>query len=204
MRMDTNEQRALAAQVATALGWSTAPAPKWGDPETAPHQLAGPNGERLWINTLWNNSERVEISADWPTNEKGESTKPYGANVASITVALARGADAIAKSIKGRILPEYLTLLQKAQENAKSHNEYLAQKRAQAKRIQEACPLLEQGTDINRQPVDGSLTFRRIGLYGGFEVANGTAKIDITNLSIDLAVKIAALIYEAKKDAKPE
>ena len=77
-------------------------------------------GARLYIRGEWNNRKRLAVSCGWPKNAKGEVKTPsrvYGERAAriegrktEITCAKDRGAEAIARDILRRLIPDYTVI----------------------------------------------------------------------------------------------
>ena len=106
----------LAQKIADALdSWQVS-----NSQPTSNIQLDGPAGAGLYLRTPYWEKDRVVVGARWPTadvNGQHETFQPYfssyGPNPTKpprITCAIARGAEAIAKDIERRFLPQYLPL----------------------------------------------------------------------------------------------
>lgn len=88
----------LAHQLAAELGdgWTVT-----CDPEDRRPSLSHPDGRRLHVGRVWNQRDRVAVSGVLPPTDMYQPTRT------SITVALARGPQTIAREITRRVLPEY-------------------------------------------------------------------------------------------------
>jgi hypothetical protein len=64
---------------------------------------------------VWNPAERLRIKGVFPQGPNREDCLPYNTKLPAITVARARGAEAISRDIIRRFLPPYTELLQQAQ-----------------------------------------------------------------------------------------
>lgn len=112
----------LAQEIADALGdWQVS-----DDQPTSNVRLDGPAGAGLYLRTPYWEKGRVVVGACWPAadvNGKHETFQPYfssyGPNPTKaprITCAISRGAEAIAKDIVRRFLPQYLPLYEQQAE----------------------------------------------------------------------------------------
>ena len=112
----------LAQQIADALdGWQVS-----DDQPTSNVQLDGPAGAGLYLSEPYWEKGRVVVGARWPhadINGQRETFQPYFSSYGSnptkapcITCAASRGAEAIAKDIERRFLPQYLPLYEQQAE----------------------------------------------------------------------------------------
>ena len=103
----------LATEIADALdGWQVS--------DSQPTSLDGPAGAGLYLRAPYWEKDRIVVGACWPAadvNGQHETFQPYFSSYGSnptkaprITCAIARGAEAIAKDIVRRFLPQYLPL----------------------------------------------------------------------------------------------
>ncbi len=92
--------------------------------------LSGPEGIQMIITKIWNTPGRLQVCGLFPSTPDGHSYLPYNQKVPTISVARARGLQAIATAIQRRLLPMYRPLLQQANERADAHREALAQQDA--------------------------------------------------------------------------
>jgi hypothetical protein len=79
------------------------------------HRLHGPDGACVNLHRVWNHAERLRIKGVFPQGPNREDCLPYHTQLPAITVARARGAEAISRDIVHRFLPPYTELLQQAQ-----------------------------------------------------------------------------------------
>ena len=79
------------------------------------HRLYGPEGACVNLHRVGNHAERLRIKGVFPNGPNREDCLPYTTKLPEITVARARGAEAISRDIVRRFLPPYTELLQQAQ-----------------------------------------------------------------------------------------
>jgi hypothetical protein len=121
-----------------------------------------------------------------------------------ITVALSRGAEAIAKEITRRLLPEYLRIYALAVAKLQDDNAYDTKVdnnlRILAKAIGTVLPAKKQ--DPNNSYVEKqrtSFTFNHGEVYGDITASNKTAELKLRCLTINQAEHILAYIKGGKK-----
>jgi hypothetical protein len=116
----------LTQYLAQALGegWSVEPSEGcWG------HRLVGPNEARLYLSLEGDTKgDRINISGGFHIGRtkfgNSEFVRPKSGVPSDITVALARGNEAIAREIMNRYLPKYLAALAEARTQRDADNAY--------------------------------------------------------------------------------
>ena len=108
----TKECQAIATHLSAQCGYT------WTlevqDPEHW-HRLYGPEGACVNLHRVWTHAERLRIKGVFPQGPNREDCLPYRTKLPEITVARARGAEAISRDVVRRFLPPYTELLQPAQ-----------------------------------------------------------------------------------------
>ena len=104
------------------------------------HRLHGPDGACINLHRVWNHAERLRIKGVFPQGPNREDCLPYPTKLPAITVARARGAEAISRDIVRRFLPPYTELLQQAQaRKAQLEADDAAQHALMARLVAHAC-----------------------------------------------------------------
>ena len=88
--------------------------------------LGEPEGMRLLIEIPWGTPERLRVTGLFPVSPEGHAYLPYTQAAPAITVARARGVQALATAIVRRLLPVYQPLWQTAQARDRKHRDALA------------------------------------------------------------------------------
>lgn len=116
-----------------------------GEPLPVTAYLRHADGYGLYLKLIWNKPDRIEVSGIWPKDAKGQLMIPYipyGASAKQhrpeITVALARGAEAVAEEIKKRFLPEYIPKWKEQAELARTNDEWASGQLALIERLAKA------------------------------------------------------------------
>jgi hypothetical protein len=81
---------------------------------------------------------KIEVDGHWPRDNKNEWHAPQPKDRPSVTVSLARDAEAIAKDISRRFIPLYLPLIEREIQRRDSyniHNDKTAETKAELERI---------------------------------------------------------------------
>lgn len=158
------------------------------------------------IETYGASKGRVEVSGNFhiAKNEFGnsqfEDVREYGINghsaLPSISVAGTRGAEAIAKEIKRRFLPEYLPLLIKAQAKRDDRLNYYAKVR---KNLTELGAIV--GADMTRLKLESCdlRTYSNSRAYVDIHSNDtGVTDLKITNLTFEQAKRVLAIVAEER------
>jgi len=164
--------------------------------------LIGPtSGEALFI-SLQSAGPRFEVSGKWPMTNDGRQIWPSSlyidgnrASAPSITVAVERGAQALAAAIESRFLPEYRRLFKLCRELATADNDYRASQKANAERVAAAI-----GSCVELHPADRaySVIYPKIDGVYRLDCDSTNVKFDRLSLPVDLAIEVLKLIKEAK------
>ncbi len=205
--MDNAQIIALTAEVAKALGdgW------KYTPEDSVYQTIQGENQASLSLHLTRTSytkpSDRMTIGGSLNVGKGGSYVEVYEkgadgtgwnrASVSDITVAIARGPEAIAKEITRRFLPEYLRVLRLAQEKAKENNAWDAAVTANLKRLAQAAGTVVPTDKHPGKDVRNSLHVSIREAYGTIQASNNTAQLELRSLSIEQAEYI--LTYLAKK-----
>ena len=111
-------------------------APRWQrEPSAAGDSgliLGEPEGMRLLIEVPVGTPERLQVTGLVPVSPEGHAYLPLTQMVPAITVARARGMQALATAIVRRLLPAYQPLLQTAQARDRKYRDALARQESMA------------------------------------------------------------------------
>lgn len=179
-RQDTEaELRRLAPAIARALGAGWCAREK----HTRYQELAGPDGLLVWLAATHPDARkgRVVVRGSLPLRTRhGQILLDHGISNPQITVAIARGADAVAREIKRRLLPGYKRAVSKAQARIVLVEDEHDQIRTLAKRFGAICGVKVKTDDVRFYLPDelasyGSVTCQgdRVRIEGTFSVAQG-------------------------------
>ena len=177
---DEPDVHELAKRLAMVLGsgW-TYETPKVQDGDRSPRyaSLRHTEGYGMHLAPIWNKPDRLEISGTWPKNFKGMVQVPhipYGTPVKEqrpeITVATARGGEAIAAEIQKRFLPLYVSKWQEMAKEAKRQDDHEAGQLALIEKL--AALTGEKLSDHNRERK--TFTWKSGGWYSDIEVYSPT------------------------------
>ncbi len=164
-RRQAAELRVLAGEVAGLIGYTVDPPAKDASYRDAV-RLHGPDGAALSITRPWNNPLRVSVHAGYP---QGTSQVAYHLPEHAITVAVSRGAQAIAREIQRRLLPGYLRDLTKALDALRARADAAQARERVAAGLLAAVPGLRRGIESDTRV---TLTY-----YRGSAGPNGSVEI---------------------------
>ncbi len=114
--------RALACELGD--GWTAT-----RDPDDRRPSLRHPDGRELAVRRIWNQRDRVAVTGVLPRTDLYQPTRT------SITVALARGAQVIAREITRRALPEYTAAFAEVLAYNRAQQDHRAQRSAVLERL---------------------------------------------------------------------
>jgi hypothetical protein len=135
------ELRGLAAKVARLLGYTVEPPA--ADPYTRETvRLHGPDAALLTLTRPWNNPLRVSVHGGYPP---GTTQVAYHMPSHTITVAISRGAQAVARDIQRRLLPGYLADLARTQQALRAQANATQAREKVAAHLLAAVPGLRRG-----------------------------------------------------------
>lgn len=145
--------------------------------------LIGPGAQDLFVVLDWRDSERVEISAHYPR----QSTPRQHEN--NIRVSRARGSTVIAKEIRRRLLPEYLTGLSTALDHLE-RDAHAEQARRDATE-----KLLNVGLHLGTHPSEHrpDVVIRRGEVWGHAKLNYGGTEVTLELHSVPVNAAIAML-----------
>ncbi len=162
------ELRALATEVAGLIGYTVDPPITDADYRDAV-RLHGPDSAALAIARQQNNPLRVAVHAAYP---QGTSQVAYHLPDHDITVAIGRGAAAIARQIQRRLLPGYLTDLTTAAQALRQRDDAAQAREKVAAELVAAVPGLRRGVDSHTR-----VTLSYYGNAATHVTVNGTVAI---------------------------
>jgi len=189
-----SERHDLAREVAGHLGpdWS---AEDPGDDYPGAY-LNGPDQARLYLRGIWNDATRVQVAGGYPQNHQRPAAH-------SITVALSRGAAAIAREITRRLLPDYLATLKGV--IAENHRDQQAAER-RAHNAGELAKLLP-GAKVDHDPSTASYKTsirwydRDNGRgYGDLHLSydgQGVSELEIRSISVETAERVLRALTQS-------
>ncbi len=156
--------------------------------------LDGPNGARLFLALDWRNSDRLEVSGIYP-----RGTQLHNVERHEIGVRRDRGPAVIAREITRRLLPGYLTDLERVQ----ADNDERATMRDRRQSVARELAELAGGTvdaQDDRSTQAGVRWFHNNGdSYGDVRInyRADSVSIDIRSLPVEVARDVLALIGKA-------
>lgn len=187
--------RTTAADVVTFLGdgWSVDPS----NPDYPTVNIDGPDGASLNLRgDSFLSIKKLEISGSYPKLLDG--SWDHHSKAVGINVSISRGGKAIAGEIQRRLLPEYTKQLAEAIDRKAKAQANQDARAAIAQRIIDVLPRAAVATDRNGGPTD----YRKVAVrsnsgdvWGSFSI-NGGVGIDLHGLTVDQAVRIAAIVAE--------
>jgi hypothetical protein len=150
--------------------------------------------------------DRVSISGSLNIGRNGAFVTVYEGgqrlSPGSITVALSRGPEAIAKEITRRLLPEYLRVYALAMAKLQADNAYDFEVSANlhllAKAVGTVVPSDKNPNNSYVEAQRESISFHRGEAYGTIRVSNKTAQLELRSLTLTQAVHILSYIKGGK------
>ncbi len=162
--------------------------------------LRDAGAKRIYLQLVGNydNPDRVEISGCLNVGKNHQYVTVYEngsrVSVTAITVGLSRGAQAIAKEITRRFLPEYSRIFSLAQDKVRDEQEYQAQV---SENLQNLASAVGQSITIDDA---NNFSLRNVGnIYGKVRVSNDDAQLDLHNLTLAQAKHILKYIHKTKE-----
>ncbi len=153
-------------------------------------RLHGPDGAALALIRLWHNPLRVSVHGGYPA---GTAQVAYHLPSHSITVAVSRGAQAVAGDIARRLLPGYLADLARAQEALRARADATQAREKVAAGLLAAVPGLRRGVAS-----DTRVTLVHYGHGGG---ASGSVEIsgsgDEVSISLSGPARVLLPVFTA-------
>lgn len=159
--------------------------------------VVGADDRFLNVRDQLRDDARVRVAGHYPSWENTYYTV-YGQSSPSITVAYDRGAEAIAKEIGRRFLPDALDWYRKAVAYVQSAKAYRSAKEEIAQKLAEASGGVVGGHDKENPQVssrNGSVSFT----FKDFSPGSDTTSIEIRWVSLETALQIAAILKTAKR-----
>ena len=156
---------------------------------------AGLRGE-IWFSLEWNDKSRLVVHVNFPRDRNGQYYgKDYNQKDPRITVSLTKTAEAIARDIQRRLLPEYLPMLAERVKRIQANESGLDQLSAQGKRFAEAfhCLQIDDRTKEGHYRLSLS-TERDVKPAVTVGVHNGTVSIHIDNVEAGAAIQLLGSI----------
>lgn len=165
--------------------------------------LTHADGRQMFLHRLWNDKSRVTVTASYPREaERRYHFRDDGDRV-SISVAMSRGAEVIAREITRRFLPAYDVVYAKVMEAARRHDEAAKDARTVAERFVAIAPELglriTQGADSTQADLRWYDNTDVTG-YGDITVnGGGSVQLTIRSLSAAAAEKMLAALAAHKR-----
>jgi hypothetical protein len=149
--------------------------------------------------------DRVEISGSLNIGKGGEHVTLYEGssrlNPPSITVARTRGAEAIAKAIKSRFLPEYTRIFGLAVQQVAANRIYDTQVTANLQRLAKASGnVVSTKENEHCREVRTSFTLSIGEVYGTAHASTSTAQLELRCLTMTEAEHILTYLRSAHKN----
>jgi len=191
-----NKLAAYVADYLTPEGFTYTPPSE----DSYSHKLVGPNEATLYLRMTGDTKgDRVEISGGFHIGKSKygnlEFVRPNCGVPNDISVALSRGPDAIAKEIKNRYLPKYLSALTQARDQRDKAEAYTQAKLANLQRLQNL------GGDARKIARDAEGGYLSIGeVYGHIEATDDSARLDLRCLTIKQAEAVINLLKGSNHD----
>lgn len=161
--------------------------------------LVGPQGGKISITGdgyNWEASDRVKVFGIYPTYEGVTVLSPHNTQFPKISVAVGRGAAAVAKAIQRRFLPKYWPLVERA-------SKLVVQYAADNGRVLRDAGMIAQTIDGQIQPrsVESGILcktpivrFRCGGVSGAAQVQNDAINLSIRYCSLDLVLQLLEIV----------
>jgi hypothetical protein len=192
MPLNETEKEQLAAAIASHLK-TRGP---WRVTRVSPNPyLVSDQGPGLWLSFGgYSQKGRISVHVLWPENHKGQRPFPYfnpGESAPSITVADTKSAEAIAKDIERRFLPEMLPLWDKQSEHLVNESHAAHTREANMYRLAEAI-----GGSVWRDEHEPTRMGIRIPQLPGkpyifnLQVSDTSVDLDLRSVSVDDAIYI--------------
>jgi hypothetical protein len=164
--------------------------------------ITGPNEAELSIRieTYGARKGRVEVSGNFHIgrNRQFVDVREWNGSertkLPEISVASERGAQAIAKEIKRRFLPEYLPLLAKAIARRDESNTYEDKSRANLATL---AAIVNARVPAERDRTSTSF-YHNDRAYGDIQVSGDSVTLKLSSLSVEQAKQILALVKEVR------
>ena len=193
--------QAFAAALAAALGWSVKP-PK-ADTEPNEHwsnQLVGPDGEEIGLSFDWHKF-RYTVSGTYPSDQRSNDYVPHDekGNQPRPGYAFKRTPEDVANDLQRRFFPEYRRIrglaLARMNMYQEHHNKVNAQR---AELVAVLGTHGKLGVDCNRRDDERTVEvpYHSTGCYGKFKVSEDRADVELTNLTMNEAKTLAALLVQ--------
>lgn len=146
------------------------------------------NGARIFIRTD-GDGDRLRVTGEYPGDHL-----PWGTDKPYITIAARRGADAIAKNIQRRFLPQYLPMFEKNMVMKVADERFQAQEEAAHESLREIL-----GAD---RVFDGSIRFTGPGdSRGSMSISGGSVTLELRSLSFECARSVACSLVADRDKA---
>lgn len=150
---------------------------------TSEHEIVNGQGAKLYLNFMDNRTERLSVGGGMHIGRNGAYETVYDPDTRervrppSITVAVSRGTETIAKEIKRRVIPEYLRIFELGTLQVQRQNDTTAKRQANIRKLAAATgapvPDFKQHPDTDRFYIgrrygivvvhyDGSAAFERL------------------------------------------
>lgn len=168
---------------------------RWGE-------LIGPNGMKI---NLHKNDRMVSISGGWPKSKYGgsEFSNYKYEERPKINVSLDKATHLVAKDITRRFLSVYIPEFEKQdQRRIRSEESYLNKLNIREKIISTLGKIASFSQE-NNFGLDSKINVRfycddENSVYGEFDIYSNGINLDITNISVEKAIKIAKILAENK------
>lgn len=188
---------AITKDVATALGMPWAFSPM--DEPYPTQYIQGEGLAKLSLSIEYNHTDRISISGVLNIGKNGQYVVVYDrdngnnrAAVPTITVAINRGAAAIAKAIVSRLIPEYFRILNIAIDQMEKSNAYESARNATLSKLAAIV-----NASAPKEDADRFSFYHSERAYGTVWAGDKSANLDLHNLTIEQAEYI--LTYLERK-----
>jgi len=158
------------------------------------HVLVGPNEAKLYISMEGDTKgDRIYIGGSFHIGKDrfgnpGSYVRPDN-DPGTISVALKRGEEAIAREIRMRYLPKYLPALAQARQKRDAQQAYRTARHENLQKLQNL------GGDMRKLDIDAERGYLHIGeVYGHIEATNDSASLELRCLTIQQAEAIIKLL----------
>jgi hypothetical protein len=176
-------------QVATYLGEGWSAVQKHEQSVTLRHT----DGRQIHVYLNTYPKDRLEITGYWLKDEHNSDYISYHENPPKITVAPDRPAQAIAKDMQRRFMPEFNRLWQDSLARKESAEKYLA---AQADAVRQLADVM--GIKPHENKV--SIPYNHGNHYGDFEANGYSIKLEVRSMRLPLALALARVLAENRKE----